>query len=249
MTKSGVSRRDTLVIGLLLVLMFLAGMSYDDYTWRQSRKAVDYFHRFYVSETNRDLVFNSTRWLGTTVLKLPSDLWVFQEILVETRPDVLIETGTHKGGSALYYATVMDAMGEGRVLTVDIADMPKPTHPRIEFLKGSSTSPATIDWLRQRLQPDMRVMVTLDSLHDKEHVLKELDQYAPLVSPGCYLVVEDTALNGHPIRVGDSPTPGHEGPWEALDEWLPNHPEFQPDKSREKFMMTASPGGWLKRVR
>jgi len=92
-------------------------------------------------------------------------------------------------------------------------------------------------------------MVVLDSNHNKEHVLEELRLYAPLVTPGNYLVVQDTHLNGHPVFVGDSPDPGHEGPMEALDEFLPRNTQFQSDRSREKYGLTFCPRGWLKRVR
>ena len=158
-----------------------------------------------------DNVASDTRWLGAPAMKTPFDLWVYQEIIFDTKPDVLVETGTNRAGSAFYYATLFETLGRGRVYTMDIEDMRKVQHPRINFKLGSSTAPETLDWIRSGIKPGERVMVTLDSLHTKEHVLAELDLYAPLVSKGSYLVVEDTQLNGHPISVRFQPRTGKAG--------------------------------------
>ncbi|HEY1207024.1 MAG: CmcI family methyltransferase [Bryobacteraceae bacterium] len=235
----------TAVVIVIIAVAFLCG--------RQSVFGSDSaitraFHQSYVLK-HWENVEENTRWLGVSAMKTPFDLWIYQEILFDSRPDVVIETGTHNAGSAYYFATIFDELGNGRVYTMDVVDYPKPKHARINFRLDSSTSDGTIDWIRQGIKPGERVMVSLDSLHDKEYVLAELDRYAGFVTPGCYLVVDDTHLNGHPLRLAFTPTPGHGGPWEALEEWLPKHPEFQPDRSREKFGFTFNPGGWLKRVR
>ena len=188
-----------------------------------------------------------TYWLGVHCVKSPLDLWIYQEIVHETRPDLIVETGTWLGGSALYFASLLDLIGNGRVLSIDLepARAELPTHPRIAYLGGrSSVDPGVLENL-QRETRDRTVMVVLDSDHRKEHVLAELDAYAPLVSPGCYLVCEDTAINGHPIFAAHGP-----GPAEALAEWLPRHrDEWEVDPRREKFLMTFSPGGFLRRIR
>jgi cephalosporin hydroxylase len=142
----------------------------------------------------------------------------------------------------------MDLLGRGRVYTVDIQDRPKPQHPRIHYRTDSSISEGTLAWLGSEIQPGERVMVTLDSLHTKAHVLAELDRYAPLVARGCYLVVEDSNTSGHPVSVDLDEHGTKEGPWEALEEWLPKHKEFEPDPACEKFRMTFNPGGWLRRI-
>jgi cephalosporin hydroxylase len=209
---------------------------------------VSWFHRMYHNKWWEKTMVQ-THWMGSRIMKTPLDLWVYQEIIYETEPDVLIETGTLSAGSANYYASLFELLGNGRVYTVDIEDFPKRLHARVEFRHDSSTSDATIDWLQGELGPNEVVMVTLDSLHTKEHVLEELDLYAPFVSLGSYLVVEDTHLTGHPIHGPLSPDSEDEGPWEAVAEWLPNHPEFEADKSRERFGLTYNPNGWLKRVR
>ena len=225
------------------VLAIAAGAALATAWHRQPRRVIDRFHRWY--HAKGETTYNNTRWMGALVQKSPFDLWVFQEILHEVKPDVLIEAGTFKGGSAFYFASLFDLMGNGRILTVDIEDFPgKPAHPRVEFLLGSSTAPEILERIRRSIRPGDKVMVTLDSDHHAPHVAQELKLYSPLVTPGSYLVVEDTHFNGHPILPNWGP-----GPMEAVREFLASHTEFEPDRGREKFGMTFNPGGYLKRVR
>ncbi len=210
---------------------------------RAPEQVVAAFHRWY--HANAATTFNNTYWMGVPTQKCPLDNWTYQEILHETKPDVLVETGTYKGGSAFFFASIFDLMKHGRVITVDIEDYPgKPPHDRVNFLLGSSTSQEILRKIRASIQPGEKVMVALDSDHRKEHVAKELALYSPLVSPGMYLVVEDTHFNGHPILPHFGP-----GPMEAVDEFVASHPEFVVDRTREKFGMTFNPRGWLKRVK
>jgi cephalosporin hydroxylase len=217
--------------------------------WAAARPALDWgwskvpdaFHVLY----HRKQTFNNTYWLGTPVQKTPLDLWVYQEILTEVRPDLIIETGTYKGGSALFLASICDLLGTGEVATVDIEEYPNlPKHPRIRYLHGSSTAPDIIEQFKALAAGKRRVVVFLDSAHTKEHVLNELRLYSPLVSRGSYLVIEDTHFNGHPILPKHGP-----GPMEALDEFLKENGEFTIDRSREKFLLTFNPRGYLKKVR
>jgi cephalosporin hydroxylase len=205
------------------------------------RLATRVFHRAYYEASD---VWQDSSWLGIAALKTPQDLWVYQEILVETRPDVIIETGTFRGGSALYLATVCDAIDRGRVISVDLNardDLPK--HPRIDYLVGSSTSEEIVAEVRSRIAADERAMVFLDSDHSRDHVLAELRAYGPLVGEGCYLVVEDTNINGHPVV----PHWGA-GPMEAVEEFLASGAPFAVDRAREKFLFTFNPRGFLRRV-
>jgi cephalosporin hydroxylase len=184
--------------------------------------------------------------MGYKVHKCTSDLWVYQEILHQTRPSVIIETGTSEGGSALYLAQMGELLGGIRVISVDVENSIRPSrlpsHPRIEYLTGSSVDPTVVRAIRDRLRPEDRVMVVLDSDHSQAHVRAELDAYAPLVTPGCFLIVEDTVVNGNPIYPLHGP-----GPMEAVKEFLPQHPEFEPDRSREKFFLSFNPNGYLRR--
>ena len=155
----------------------------------------------------------------------------------------MIESGTYKGGSALYFASLMDLLGKGRVITMDIYVFPGlPNHPRITYLVGSSTAADAASRVRAQIRPGETVMVVLDSDHSRDHVLKELQTYGPLVTSGSYLIVEDTNLNGHPA----DPTHGP-GPMEAVQAYLATTADFTPDRSREKFMLTFNPNGYLKR--
>jgi cephalosporin hydroxylase len=206
------------------------------------------FHRIYHNDWWQNTM-EGTSWMGYKIMQTPLDMWIIQEIIHETKPDVLIETGTHMGGASLYYANVFDLEQHGRVLTVDIEDFPgRSKHPRIRFFQGSSTSPEIVAQIRSDIRPGERVMVVLDSYHAKEHVLKEIESYKDLICPGNYLIVEDTHLNGHPIYVDISPGPGKLGPMEAVEEFLAKDDRFVPDKTREKFGLTYCPNGWLKRV-
>lgn len=186
---------------------------------------------------------NLTRWLGTRVVKPPSDLWAYQEIIWETKPDIIIECGTFEGGCAYYMASICDLLKNGQVITIDLTDSPlRPTHPRITYIKGSTIADDIIAQVRKLVPPGKKVMVILDSNHRKGYVLKEMTLYAPLVSPGCYLVVEDTHLNGHPIESNYGP-----GPMEAVEEFLKHNSQFGTDLSCEKFMFSFNHKGYLKR--
>jgi len=194
-------------------------------------------------------VWNRTQWMGVPILKLPSDMWLYHDVIWETRPDVIVETGTNRGGSALFFASLFDLMGtEGRVITVDIQRCPEgyPSHRRIQFITASSTAPETLTAIRSRIRPADRVMVILDSDHSEKHVREELRLYSPLVSPGCYLVVEDTNVNGHPVYREHGP-----GPMEALLDFVATDPGagFESDLGKDKeFGFTFHPRGWLRRV-
>jgi cephalosporin hydroxylase len=205
---------------------------------------VDAFHRYYHDLDAVGGTYLNTYWLGVKTLKLPLDLWVYQEIVHSLRPDVIIETGTAFGGSALFLASMCDLVDHGRVITIDVRSDPGcPPHHRITYVAGSSTDEKVVRQLRREVAGSATVMVTLDSDHSKQHVLAELRAYAPLVTPGSYLIVEDTHLNGNPVRPEFGP-----GPREAVEEFLAEHQEFEADRDCEKFLMTFNRGGYLRRV-
>ena len=195
-------------------------------------------------------IWQNMWFLGIPIQKNPCDLWMMQQIIYETRPDVIVETGTFRGGSALYFAHTLSGMGldDSKVLTIDIENVCSEAaswpvwQKHVQFFHGSSTSPEVVDQIRQACR-GKRVMVVLDSVHEKDHVVKELELYAPLVSAGHYLIVEDTNSDGVPVF------PGSVGPTAALEAFLPT-PEgrkFTQDASREAMVLTFNPGGWLKR--
>lgn len=206
---------------------------------------IDDFHRlFYETAYAHPEGWSNPKWLGVENLKCPFDLWIYQEILFETRPDVILETGTARGGSALFLASVLDMLGSGKVVSIDIVRRAEwPVHPRVTYLTGSSTSAPILAEARARIAGAPKVMVILDSDHKKDHVLEELRLYSPLVTPGNYLIVEDTNVNGRPVFPGFGPGPG-----EAVDEFLKENHAFVQDRARERFFVTFNPGGYLRRV-
>jgi cephalosporin hydroxylase len=202
---------------------------------------IDQFHTLYYDHNEQ--TWGNTFWLGHHVLKCPLDLWNYQEILHEVQPELIIETGTYQGGSALFLASICELLGRGQVLTIDVdRRKERPRHARITYLTGSSTSNAILRQVRRRAKGTSPVLIILDSGHAKEHVLAELHAYAPLVTTGSYVIVEDTNLNGRPVESDHGP-----GPAEAVAEFLEDNDAFVRDESREKFMLTFNPGGYLKK--
>lgn len=201
----------------------------------------DYFRWFY--DTG---VWKRMHYRGVRILKTPSDLWNYQEIFTEHGVEWVVETGTRHGGSALFFADLLLLNGSpGRVISVDVdreANLVK-QHPRIDFVLGDSGSDALVERLRSSLPHDRGALfMILDSDHSRDHVLRELRALVPLLRKGDYLVVEDTCVNGHPVRPDFGP-----GPYEALQEFLAEHPRaFVADTAREKkFGFTAAPTGYL----
>jgi cephalosporin hydroxylase len=208
------------------------------------KRIIDAFHDLYYRRWAAGKGTIDLSWLGYHVLKSPLDLWIYQEILCETRPDVIIETGTRFGGSALFLANLCQLIGNGRVLTVDLQPQPnRPQHELITYVHGASTHPITIEQLKKRIPTGGRVMVLLDSDHARDHVRRELELYGDFVTPGCYLIVEDTNINGHPTFPEHGP-----GPWEAVEDFLAQDQRFVADRFRERFLLTLNPNGFLRRV-
>jgi cephalosporin hydroxylase len=187
--------------------------------------------------------WTQARWLGAQALKNPLDLWVYQEIVFETRPALIVETGTYRGGSALYLGSLCDLVGEGEVVSIDIEPVREdyPQHPRVTYLGGrSSTEPAVVDEVRERAR-GRSILVILDSDHSQAHVEAELAAYAPLVPIGCYVIVEDSNIG----RIRKDLMPG---PREAIETFLATTSDFVVDRDREKFLITFNPSGYLRRV-
>ncbi|UCC41491.1 MAG: class I SAM-dependent methyltransferase [Candidatus Aminicenantes bacterium] len=184
-------------------------------------------------------------------LKNPCDMWMLQQIIYETKPDYIIETGTYLGGSALYFAQILEGMGldQSKVITIDIEDYCHETaklrlwKKRVEFIHGSSTGPEIVARISQLVQ-GKKVIVDLDSNHQRDHVFQEMMSYGPMVNPGSYLVVEDTNIDGVPVHPNYGP-----GPMAAVHDFLKTDLEktFTQDVSREAMILTFFPGGWLKK--
>lgn len=191
-------------------------------------------------------------WIqNVRIIKNPLDLWMMQQIIYEVRPDFIVETGTWYGGSALYWAHTLNGMGlnDSRVLTVDIGDFTWAASSHflwkkyVQFFRGSSTDPGIVSEIA-RMVKGRKTLVTLDSDHSMKHVLRELRMYSPMISPGSYLVVEDTHLDGVPTHPEQGP-----GPYAAVLRFLREggSKDFEQDFSRETMALTFNPGGWLRR--
>jgi cephalosporin hydroxylase len=206
---------------------------------RLDRHAISRAHDvFYESDA-----WTKATWLGAQALKNPLDLWVYQEILFETRPELIVETGTYRGGSALFLASMCDLLEGGEIVSIDIEPLREdyPEHPRITYLGGrSSTDPGVLDEVRERAA-GRATLVVLDSDHSQAHVGAELEAYAPIVPVGCYLIVEDSNIGQ--IRKDLMP-----GPLQAIETFLAGNREFEVDREREKFLITFNPSGYLRRV-
>jgi cephalosporin hydroxylase len=207
------------------------------------RYVVRRFHELYYEGKER--TWGDTRWLGAPAAKCPLDLWVYQELIHDYRPDRIVECGTARGGSAAFLAAMCDLVGHGEVVSIDVDQKPgRPEHPRLAYWAGSSTDPAVVARVVEWTAPAERVLVILDSDHSCQHVLAELRAYGDVVRPGGWLVVEDTNIGGHPVMPGF-----HPGPMEAVQEFLAEDDRYEVDRSKEKFMLTFNPSGFLRRVR
>lgn len=182
------------------------------------------------------------RWRGVPLLKPPTDMWTYQELINEIKPDLIIETGTYCGGSALFMRDILNLVyPSGRIISIDIDDSAideKSKVPGIEFLKASSVDPYTEVYIQSYIASYKceRVMVVLDSDHSEAHVSKELDIYSKYVTVGSMLVVEDT-----------SPAANDPGPLAAVTSWALRQSGFKKNLMGEKFMLTFCRDGFWER--
>lgn len=198
-------------------------------------------------------------WLGRPVIQLPTDILAMQDILWSVKPDLVIETGIAHGGSLVLSASILELLGHGEVIGIDIdirshnrqAIERHPLARRIHLIEGSSIAPNVVDQVRKLALGKQKVVVFLDSLHTHDHVLAELNAYASLVSVGSYCVVFDTFIEDmpHDFDWGDRPWKQGNNPKTAVHDWITGHPEFMIDHSFERRLMTTSaPDGFLYRL-
>ena len=204
-------------------------------------------------------------WLGRPIIQYPQDIVAMQELIWTVQPELIIETGIAHGGSLIFSASMLElnaACGgpkDARVLGIDIdirahnrlAIEAHPMNRRIEMIEGSSVAPEVVERVRARAAGNQRVLVCLDSNHTHDHVLAELNAYAPLATIGSYCVVFDTIVNDLPDGTyPDRPWGPNDNPKTALRAYLKDHPEFEIDKSIDhKLLVSVAPDGYLKRIR
>jgi cephalosporin hydroxylase len=188
--------------------------------------------------------FGDVTWLGEPVWQNVLDLWVIQEAINELRPALIVETGTNRAGSAIFYANLFDLLGSGRVVTVDVERMHDRSHPRVEFLIGSSLDVHVIRRVAELCDAaDGPIMVILDSDHRRNHVAAELELYAEFVTSGSLMLAQDGVIDELPVFSADRP-----GPLAAIHAFLQRHPEFTVDERlNRRFVVSHHPDGWLRR--
>lgn len=193
-----------------------------------------------------DVAFEQVTYRGVQALKFPLDTWVYQEIIHSTAPTTIIEIGSNAGGSTLMYADLLEVRGgPGVVISVDIdRDRYVISHDRVREVTGDSRSAATAAAVRELIVGD-RVMVIHDGSHEEEDVFADLGWYGEMVTPGCYLIVEDGIVDWDPEIGRWSENRG--GPLAATRRFLAEHPEFSVDLAAERYLMTYNPNGFLRR--
>lgn len=203
-------------------------------------------------------------WFGVPIIQLPEDMIRYQEVVAEVKPDVIVETGIAHGGSLIYSATLCKMLDKGRVVGVDIEIRPHnrarlEAHPLIDMItmyEGSAVDPAIVDKIRGEIKPGETVLVVLDSNHTYAHVAAELDAYAPMVTPGSYIVATDGIMRD----LADTPRGEtgwtHDNPAQAAHDFVARNPDFvieQPawafNESTLSKNITHWPDAWIRRIR
>ena len=194
-------------------------------------------------------------WMGRPIIQLPEDMVMVQEIIYKVKPDVLVETGVAHGGSGVFYASLFEAYGKGRVISIDIeirehnrkALEAHPMKKRITLIERSSTVPETVAEVRGLIKPGESVMVVLDSNHTRAHVLKELELYAPLVTSGSYIVATDGSMVDLTDVPGGKPEWATDNPKMAVHDFLASNDGFEIDPEPTRLGITYWPDAYLRR--
>ncbi|MGH2645988.1 MAG: cephalosporin hydroxylase family protein [Ginsengibacter sp.] len=210
-------------------------------------------------ESNKAKYSYNFTWMGRPIIQYPQDMIAMQELIWAIKPDLIIETGIAHGGSLIYYASLLELIGKGEVLGIDI-DIRKhnrekieehPMFKRIHMLEGSSVTDEMVENVKPFAKDKNTILVCLDSNHTHEHVLAELNFYAPFVTFGSYIVVFDTIVEDLPERylpdrfwsIGNNPKT-------AVHEFLKHNNDFEIDKSIDnKLLISVNPDGYLKRIK
>jgi len=196
----------------------------------------------------KEIVFQSVTWMGMKIWKNPLDAWIYQEILNEVQPDVIVEIGSQYGGSTKYFADLLDLIGKGMVISIDpCRDQYVLTHNRVIALTGKSADPDILAQVEEHCRGNC-VFVIQDGDHSKKQVLEDLELYSRFVSVGSYFVVEDGVVDLFHSEDGLGFREDEPGPLAAIEEFISHHSEFIVDTSRERYILTYNPKGFLKRV-
>jgi cephalosporin hydroxylase len=215
--------------------------------------------QFNVASNKAQYSYNFT-WMGRPIIQYPQDMVAMQELIWEVQPDLIIETGIAHGGSIIYYASILELIGHGQVLGIDIDirqhnRLEIERHPmfrRIKMIEGSSIDLGVVEKVKRLVEGKKKVIVCLDSNHTHDHVLEELEFYAPMVSVGSYVVVFDTIVEHLPEGYFSQKRPWgiRNNPKTSVEEFVKTHPEFEVCSDIDnKLLISVAPGGYLKRTR
>jgi cephalosporin hydroxylase len=194
-------------------------------------------------------------WAGIPIIQMPEDILMMQELIWRVRPDVIVESGVAHGGALVLYASMLELLGKGRVIGVDVeirkynrlAITSHPLSHRITLIEGDSVADETVASVRSLIRPGDRVMVALDSNHTKAHVSAELERYAPLVTPGSYCVVFDGVMTLVSDAPAGKPEWDQDNPLEAVREFLATTDDFDVDRYFNRLSVTYCQSGFLRR--
>lgn len=207
--------------------------------------------------SNKELYSYNFSWMGRPIIQYPQDMIAMQELIWKIQPDLIIETGIAHGGSLIYYASIMELIGKGHVVGIDIdirehnrIEIEKhPMAKRISMIQGSALDAEVVEKARNFIKDDMVVMVCLDSNHTHEHVLEELKLYSPFVTKGSYCVVFDTIVEDMPKGMYDRPWDIGNNPKTAVWEFLKTDNSFEIDHQIDnKLLISVAPEGYLKKI-
>jgi cephalosporin hydroxylase len=192
----------------------------------------------------QDRIMNQTTYFGVKALKNPLDHWVYQELIYEIQPDIIIEIGNASGGSTLSLAHICDLLDRGKIIGIDISHEGIPNHvknhARITFIEGDACQ-CFLD-VEKLISANDRVLIIEDSSHTYQNTLNVLRTYSVLLKPGDYFIVEDSICH-HGLSIGPKP-----GPYEAIEAFMQENGDFEIDRSRESFLITWNPKGYLRRI-
>ena len=211
-------------------------------------------------QSNRAQYSYNFSWMGRPIIQYPQDMIAMQELIWDIKPDLIIETGIAHGGSLIFYASILELIGNGEILGIDIdirehnkIEIEKHSmYKRIKMIQGSSIDPAIVEQIKEIADTKKTVLVVLDSNHTHEHVLAELEHYAQFVSVNSYMVVFDTIVEDlsegyfvheRPWKIGDNPKT-------AVWNFLESNKNFEINKAIDnKLLISVAPQGYLKRIK
>ena len=224
-----------------------------------SRSLHEVSREWFIACSNYEYSYHFT-WLGRPIIQFPQDILAMQEIIWSVKPDLIIETGIARGGSLIFYASLLELIGEGgEVLGIDIDIREEnrreierhPLFKRIRMIQGSSVDPAVVDEVSSHAKGREKILVALDSNHTHDHVLSEMKAYSPLVTKDSYLVVFDTIIELMPEDFSSNrPWGKGNNPATAVREFLSANDRFVADQEIDnKLLITVAPGGYLKCIK